>query len=93
MQVKIIIKFGNWVINLKNTKKIRVLFIETKYAHNRDKKSDLENEGIKRHKLLIKPKIEDSQIKSRVIERKESKALELQIKGNKVILDIHLVYE
>lgn len=71
MQVKVGIKFGNLVRNLKIIKKIGVALLETKLTHNRYKKSYRENEVIKRYKLLTKPKIDDPQIKSRSIERKE----------------------
>lgn len=71
MQNKIRIKLGNWVINLKSTKKIGLALIETKHSQNRDEKSYLENEGIKRYELWIKSKIEDSQIKSLIFERIE----------------------
>lgn len=71
MQNKIRIEFGNWVINLKSTKKIGLALIETKHSQNRNEKGYLENEGIKRYELWIKSKIEDSQIKSRRIEGKE----------------------
>lgn len=71
MQNKIRIKFGNWVINLKSTKKIGLALIKTKHSQNRNEKSYLENEGIKRYELWIKSKIEDSQIKSLIFERIE----------------------